>query len=216
MKKLNFTDEQMNLFFKLVNEGKSRYKISQVLHCDGDTIRRLGREHNIKYLQEHYTFSERQKSEIRYLYMNTDMSVYDIGSKLKLRDVDGFIMENFTEEERDAHHRRLLRNQKLGEKNPMKKTTGTKHPNYIGLVDDGNGYDMIQKPSWYTGRKGSDYVFLHTIVMCEFLGLTELPPNCNIHHIDGNKKNNNINNLALMHSSGHTRLHSILKIYNLK
>ena len=70
---------------------------------------------------------------------------------------------------------------------------------------------MIKKPEWYTGRKGSDYVFLHTVVMCEHLGLTELPKGYVVHHIDGNKKNNTIDNLALMTVSGHSKLHLLMK-----
>ena len=36
---------------------------------------------------------------------------------------------------------------------------------------------------------------------------TELPPGMVVHHIDGNKQNNEISNLALMTSGDHSRLH---------
>lgn len=94
---------------------------------------------------------------------------------------------------------------KQGDKNPMLG----KHPvNYKGECADGKGYLTIYKPSWYTGRKGSERVFKHSVVMCEQLGLTEIPSGFVVHHIDGDKTNNNPNNLALMTMAAHARLHS--------
>lgn len=78
-------------------------------------------------------------------------------------------------------------------------------------VVDGQGYLMVKKPDWYTGRKGSDYVFYHTVVMCESIGLTELPAGFIVHHIDLNPHNNLISNLALMSIGAHNKLHSQLK-----
>jgi transcriptional regulator of aromatic amino acid metabolism len=48
----------------------------------------------------------------------------------------------------------------------------------------------------------------HQIVMENYIG-RELKEDEVVHHIDGNKQNNNINNLALMDRSAHARLHSI-------
>lgn len=46
----------------------------------------------------------------------------------------------------------------------------------------------------------------HVVIMEQRLGRHLLPDEC-VHHIDGNKSNNNISNLALLTVSGHTRLH---------
>lgn len=81
---------------------------------------------------------------------------------------------------------------------------------YGDVVEDGNGYLMCLKPDWYTGRKNAKYVFLHTLVMCEALGLTELPKGFCVHHIDFNRYNNDISNLALMTVSAHSKLHSLM------
>ena len=68
---------------------------------------------------------------------------------------------------------------------------------------------MQTKPTWYTGRKGSKYVYVHNIIMCELLNLTEIPKGFCVHHIDGNKQNNDISNLALLSISAHSKLHHI-------
>jgi len=96
---------------------------------------------------------------------------------------------------------------RLGNKNPNYGKRGEECGNYKGEVSDGRGYLMIVKPSWYTGRPGSHHVFVHTLVMCKSLGLTELPAGFVVHHIDGDKTNNKLSNLALMTNSAHSRLH---------
>lgn len=96
---------------------------------------------------------------------------------------------------------------KQAEKNPMKGKCGERHHNFIGDVSDGKGYLMRVKPDWYTGRKGCKHVFVHHIVMCEHLGLTEIPKGFCVHHLDGDKTNNDISNLELMSISAHARLH---------
>ena len=100
-------------------------------------------------------------------------------------------------------------NSKTGEKNPMKGKSKEQHHNYIGDVSDGKGYLMRIKPDWYTGRVGCKHVFAHHIVMCEALGITEIPKGFHIHHIDGNKTNNDMSNLALLSAGAHTRLHQL-------
>lgn len=66
-----------------------------------------------------------------------------------------------------------------------------------------SGYVQISSTSISEKRK-----FEHQLVMENFLG-RELRENEVVHHIDGDKQNNNINNLALMDKSAHARLHSL-------
>jgi hypothetical protein len=98
---------------------------------------------------------------------------------------------------------------KQADKNPMWGIESDKHPRYKGEVSDGKGYVMVLKPDWFTGRRGSKHVFKHTVVMCEALGLTELPRGFVVHHIDGDPTNNDIHNLALVTVNGHSRVHSL-------
>lgn len=93
----------------------------------------------------------------------------------------------------------------------------------IGIdVDD--RMDSLQSernPCWKSGKTEScGYVQIssrkvsqkkkteHQIVMETYIG-RELKENEVVHHIDRNKKNNNINNLALMDRSAHARLHAL-------
>lgn len=156
-----------------------------------------------------------QRAEIFHLFKNTLIPTYEIMRKFKIhRDhykaFNALLIREFGQAFFEDRKTRCYASSKVGNKNPM---TG-KHPATWNLgepVADGKGYLMVYKPEWYTGRPGSKYVFQHNVVMCELLGLTELPDGFAVHHIDGNKTNNDPNNLALMLMSGHSRLHSILK-----
>jgi hypothetical protein len=88
---------------------------------------------------------------------------------------------------------------KQGEKNPMYGKTGQQHHNWIGLVDDGYGYLTCL----HNGKRQ----FVHRIVIAEALGLQEIPAHLSVHHIDGNPKNNDLDNLALVTKSGHKQIH---------
>lgn len=110
----------------------------------------------------------------------------------------------YTPTERKERKRKMYQKAKLGPKNPR---YGKPCINKKDDVDDGNGYSITWKPAWYTGRKGSKYVFDHQLVICEALGITEIPKGFVVHHIDGDKKNNSLNNLALLSVGAHTRLH---------
>lgn len=95
---------------------------------------------------------------------------------------------------------------KYGKQNPM----SGKHPsNYRGLCSDGKGYLTVCKPQWYTGRKRYARVFAHHVVICEHIGLSEIPRGFCVHHVDGNPQNNKISNLALMTLSAHAILHRL-------
>ena len=88
---------------------------------------------------------------------------------------------------------------KLGEKNPMYGKSGPLHHNWIGLVDDGYGY--------LTCLKDGKRQFAHRIVMAEALGLIFIPETLDVHHIDGNPKNNDLDNLAVVTPRGHRQIH---------
>src|SRR3990167_1989607 len=67
-------------------------------------------------------------------------------------------------------------------------------------TDHNSGYLLVS-------RNGQLYLE-HRWIMEQHIG-RKLLPNEHIHHIDGNKKNNKLDNLALLTQEDHTRLHMI-------
>ena len=74
-----------------------------------------------------------------------------------------------------------------------------------------NGY-LIKYKNGYN-KKGNAKI--HRLIMEEYLG-RKLTPNEIVHHIDGNKLNNDIDNLKVMTRSEHSKLHRKQDIKNNK
>lgn len=149
--------------------------------------------------------------KLRYLYENTELTIEQISKEIgwSMYTTFQWIAQNYSKEVRKARKIRCYSNSKLGYLNPMFGKTEEYHHNFIGDISDGKGYLMRLKPDWYTGRVGSKHVFVHQLVMCEALGITEIPKGFCVHHIDEDKTNNNISNLALMTTVAHMRLHQL-------
>lgn len=68
------------------------------------------------------------------------------------------------------------------------------------------GYVQILKPE-HPRADSRGYVMEHIYIFEKETGI-EVPKNCSIHHLDGNKQNNDISNLCLMSFKGHTAYHN--------
>lgn len=148
--------------------------------------------------------------DIRYYYENTDLTLQEIANTLSLsyKVVWSYVAKNYCPEYRRIRKVGNYRKSKLGDLNPMKNKTAALHHNYIGIVGDNKGYLMMMKPTWYTGRKNSKHVFVHSVVMAQHLGITEIPQGYCVHHCDCNPHNNDISNLIMLTMAEHTALHS--------
>lgn len=218
MRKIKFDEKTINEIRDFIQEGHTKKETCNRFTLKLDTLSRIMKEHDIEpYHTEKITHGElKPLSEetvflITNLYNTTLMSLQDIAgetgiSPKKVRDV---IEAQFSTELRSKRSARVYSKSKIGSSNPMFDKKGELHPNYKGVVSDGRGYLMVLKPDWYTGRKGSNHVFLHNIVICEHLGLTEIPEGFCVHHIDGNKINNDISNLCLLTIGAHSKLHQL-------
>jgi hypothetical protein len=154
-------------------------------------------------------FKESVSKEVIALFkQNPPMGLDIIARKVGTRNttVSEILKEHFTAEE-IKEHSHLCRSASKTINNPMTGKFGELHHNFIGLIKDGNGYYQRLKPEWCTENKDSPYVFEHRLVMLEALGLTELPAGFAVHHINGDKSNNQIENLALVTHHGHRRIH---------
>ena len=151
---------------------------------------------------------------IKNLYENTEMTQQAIADHLGIgwKRVFNYIKNNYSKAYRLERKRVSYRNSKTGELNPMSGKVGELHHRYTGVVADGKGYLMVLKPDWYTGRRGSKHVFLHQVVACEALGITAVRKGWCVHHVDGNPYNNLFDNLVLMTTSDHMRLHNAVLV----
>ena len=216
MRKIKFDTKQIEEIREFASqEGCTVDAICNRFTLRHDTVRRVLWENKIivnnERSENNFDIDEATENLVCALFEATDTTLDEISrqSKLLHYKVQYVLDKHYTKEEQAKRKSKLYRNSKLGDKNPMSGKTGELHPNYKGEVSDGKGYLMMLKPDWYEGRKGTKHVFVHTIVMCEALGLKKLPEGFTIHHIDGNKMNNDINNLALITNSGHLKLHGI-------
>lgn len=150
--------------------------------------------------------------DINYYYENTSMTLQQIADKMgmKLTQVWKYTKHNYSKEYRTTRKVKNYSSSKTGEKNPMFGKMGEEHHNYLGIVSDNKGYWMQLKPSWYTGRKKSKHVFVHQVVVCECMGITEIPRGWVVHHCDFNPENNSFDNLVLLLMGDHIRLHQYL------
>jgi hypothetical protein len=82
----------------------------------------------------------------------------------------------------------------------IKYQKGINHPSYNGGTSFNNGY-LIENVNQ------KKYKLKHRIVMEQYIG-RKLNKNEIVHHIDENKKNNNIENLQLMEKKEHDKYHS--------
>jgi len=156
---------------------------------------------------------EELQKQVIDLYSTTAMTLQQISDTVGVgyHGIHSLIKRSFTSEHRKTRKIVNYAASKIGELNPMSGKFGSLHHGFIGDIGDGYGYIMVLKPVWYTGRAGSKHVFKHSVVMCQALGITEVPAGFVIHHIDNNPHNNEISNLCLLTTSAHGKLHSRLK-----
>jgi hypothetical protein len=115
--------------------------------------------------------------------------------------VQAVISMNMPQEERRALAMLRYSASKIGAKNPVFGKFAAQHPNWKRICSDQKGYMTIIRE-----RKR---VFVHHEVMLKALDLSKLPEGLEIHHIDGNGENNDLNILALVTKKGHSTIHAL-------
>lgn len=220
-RRIIFNEETIEAMRQFIEKDKNTIaKAANKFGISEDTIRRVMHENGIqsghpeKRTSPIRQITPEKEAEVVGLYTCTDITMAQLCKEVELENymVQSILKVNFTEEEIKARKSRIYRNSKLRDKNPMYGKRGEETSNWKGgIVSDGQGYLITRKPDWYTGRARSDYIFYHSVVMCEALGITEIPQGFAIHHIDHNPLNNDLNNLALVSMGAHSRLHAIEK-----
>lgn len=72
-------------------------------------------------------------------------------------------------------------------------------------VEQGDGYMLVYCPE-YPSAKPNGYVLEHRLVMANYLG-RPLKQEEHVHHINGNKKDNRIENLEIVSNAEHRKEH---------
>lgn len=157
--------------------------------------------------------SPESKENVKHLFETTSMTYDEIAKATgtTYKQVWRVVHKNYPEDVIKQHKSVNYRESKLGGKNPMAGKVREKNHMYKGVIDDDKGYKIILKPEWYTGRPGSRHVFYHHVVICEDLGLTELPKGYDVHHCDLDPWNNDVNNLLLISRADHMSLHHFMR-----
>src|SRR3954469_7052558 len=111
------------------------------------------------------------------------------------------ILRNNVDSDRLAFEKALRYSRsKMSTQNPMSGKNLSQHHSYVG---------QILAPGGYLQEKiNGQYVLCHRAVFAAALGIEKLPPWLDVHHIDENKMNNSIDNLALVSKVAHGKLHS--------
>lgn len=146
---------------------------------------------------------ESNRANVLRLYRNSELlTMEQIAEELgtHFRNVSHVIRAGMTEHERKILAKVRYSASKTGGKNPMTGKTREAHHNWKGAVEDGHGYLTI--------LVGDRREFLHRVVMAEALGLARLPVKLDVHHIDGDPKNNELDNLAVVTRRGHKAIHA--------
>lgn len=104
---------------------------------------------------------------------------------------------------------RYLDKYNIYKRSKSEQQTGTGASNWSGGIGLHNGYISILRPN-HPNARTQKYVYHHIIVAEKKLG-RYLKKGEVVHHIDFNKTNNDPNNLVVLTSSDHMRLHNMLR-----
>lgn len=180
--------------------------VKNKFYIEKDVLEKLYKEHgSIQSVADHLGISKK-------LVLNW-MKHYDIPRKPHNKyntthvKVASLVMEGKTTSEIAE----ILGMSKTGVLQAAKKAgVRTNDKYHKGFIETYNGYILVKAPD-HPGADCKGYVREHRLVMEKYLG-RYLEDGEIAHHVDGNKKNNAIDNLELMLLSEHTRLHHVGKV----
>lgn len=145
-------------------------------------------------------------------YWDSDLHQDQIGLKCRCRHstVKAVFIEEFGLEALRMRQKLNYSRSKLGKSNPMYGKKLEEHHNYIGRASDSKGYWTVVKPGWYYAPT-KKRVFEHHVTYCKHYGLSHIPDDFQVHHLDFNPGNNDPTNLIMLKQHDHMKLHAWLK-----
>ena len=145
--------------------------------------------------------------DIKFYYENSTLTLQQISEKLGIsyKQVFTYVKKMYSKQYRMCRKSISYANSKMGVLNPNYGKEGLHRKE---VVSDNEGYLLVKKPAWYSGRLNSNHIFQHHFIICTHLNLSQIPSGWCVHHCDLNPLNNEFSNLVLMTLSDHQRLHS--------
>lgn len=143
------------------------------------------------------------REKVRDLYCTTQKTVAQVAEAVGVtpRTAYQILKEVLPAEQRSEFKGLKYSASKKGANNPHFGKRGAETPHFRGDCPDGRGY--------LTRRVNGRRQFVHRIVAAAMLGIPveQMPDTMSVHHIDGNRTNNDPDNLAVTTKSGHNRIH---------
>ena len=168
--------------------------------------------HNKKQVKDPHYIQEVLKRNAPPQYLSMHQIAEELG--ITYHTVMRILQENLSTEEYYERKRMVYSRSKTGVMNPMFGKFGDLHHRFIGDLVGEKGYTIRLRPNWFTGYPSQKHVPVHQIVICEALGMTEIPEGWVVHHVDMDPSNNDLSNLALLTASAHQRLHNGSQLSN--
>ena len=156
-------------------------------------------------VSKHFTQNPENVKRVLEAYLSDDRPTLEETAKrvsTTFHNVHFVVRNHLSEEKAKAEKALRYSRSKMGAANPMKGKTGKQHPNWKGECGDGYGY--------LTCLVDGKRVFVHRVVFAEMMGISieKLPPALAVHHINGDRKDNRPDNLALTTKAGHQHIHT--------
>ena len=222
MKKLEITDEMVQEIQALFDcyPNISKKDVCIKFGISYDVLRRVIEEFGIATNRDDFAtqLSEHQINALCDLFEDYETPLKDICKFLNcsysvmLKAIRSLYGEDALAE-RKSH---LYAVSKSGSANPQSLLKREASPKWQGgKPDDGNGYSLVFNDGWISEKSYDGYVFEHQLIMAKTLNIHKLPYNAAIHHINHERKDNDINNLVLMTNGAHARLHSLERTWHL-
>lgn len=157
------------------------------------------------------------EEKLREMYWGDGLSVRDISKKTGLSQsginhlMTVYGIERRTLSEAVRHARSVKKSSYFGRKQTKEEiekrvTTRKRNHKPIGVADNGRGYLR-----YTVGNNAGRLV--HVVIMEDHIGRRLLPNEC-VHHINGDKTDNRLENLQLMTFGEHSSLHNSLRNNN--